>query len=178
MSNENGEDDTLKNQGIIEPDTTSEFIEEVQEKLAKAEELALNQKIRAEKAERLAKSLKEKKDEEKPEAKAPTAGELSSKDLYALMEAHVPQEDIDEVREYAQLKKISIAEALKTSIVKSILSEKAEQRKSAEASNTGGSKRSSGKVTDEVLLAKAAKGEMPDSDEEIQRLYKLRKGLK
>lgn len=177
MTKENGEavaSDTAEEEVL---ETSSETIEEMQEKLAKAEELAKNQKIRAEKAEKLAKSLKEK-EEEKPEAKAPTAGELSSKDLYALMEAKVPQDDIDEVREYAQLKKISIAEALKTSIVKSILSEKAEQRKSAEASNTGGSKRGSGKVTDEALLAKAAKGEMPDSDEEIQRLYKLRKGLK
>lgn len=177
MTKENG--DAVASETAEEEvlETSSETIEEMQEKLAKAEELAKNQKIRAEKAEKLAKSLREKKDEE-TEKPAPTAGELSTKDLYALMEAKVPQDDIDEVREYAQLKKISIAEALKAPLVKTLLSEKAEQRKTAQAANTSSSKRSSGKLSDEALLAKAAKGDFPDDEEDMQRLYRLRKGLK
>jgi Glu-tRNA(Gln) amidotransferase subunit E-like FAD-binding protein len=154
--------------------------DETQAELEKARELASNYRIRAEKAERLAKSLKAETQEKvlKSDAPAPTAGELSTKDLYALMENKVAQDDIDEVREYAQLKKISIAEALKTSLVKTLLSEKAEQRKTSEASNTGGSKRGSGKLSDDAFIAKIDKGDLPESDEDMQRYYKIRKGLK
>ncbi len=171
---ENAEEEVLE--------TSTDEVDEKQAELDKANELANNYKIRAEKAERLAKSLKEKVEKpepkEEPEAKTSTAGDLSSRDLFALMNAKVSEEDIDEVKEYAQLKKISISEALKTLTVKTILSEKAEQRKTANAANTGGSKRGSGKVTDELLLSNAKKGVLPEDDEEIQRLYKLRKGIK
>jgi hypothetical protein len=63
-------------------------------------------------------------------------------------------------------------------MIKSILAEKKEQREVANTANVGGSKRGSGRVSDEVLLAKAEKGELPESAEDIQRLYKIRKGIK
>ncbi len=98
---------------------------------------------------------------------------VSTKDLYALMEAKVPEEDISEVEDYAKYKGISIAEALKTQAVRSILNEKSEMRNVASATNTGGSKRVGGRVSDETLLANAEKGNFPDSDAEIDRLVKL-----
>lgn len=179
MSEENVEE-TTKNSEEEVLETSSGEVDETQAELEKAKELANNYKIRAEKAERLAKSLKAEKpkEEEKPKVDTPTAGDLSSRDVFALMKANVAEEDIDEVREYAQLKKISIAEALKASVVKTILSEKAEQRKTANAANTGGSKRGSGKVTDEIILSNFNKGIVPETDEEIERIYKLRKGIK
>jgi len=122
--------------------------------------------------ERLSKKLTHKV--EKPEVKS---SDLSTKDLYALIDAKVPETDIEEVREYAQLKKISIAEALKSTVVKTILSDNAEKRKSAEISSTGSSKRSSGKMSDAALLEKAMKGELPDSKEDMERLFNLRKGI-
>ena len=93
------------------------------------------------------------------------------------MEAKVPESDIEEVQEYANLKKISVSEALKSNVVKTILSDKAEQRNTANAANVGSSKRGSGKITDEALADKASKGEMPDSPEEIARLWRVRKGM-
>jgi len=105
------------------------------------------------------------------------SGNLSTKDIYALMEAKVPESDIEEVQEYANLKKISVSEALKSNVVKTILSDKAEQRNTANAANVGSSKRGSGKITDEALADKASKGEMPDSPEEIARLWRVRKGM-
>src|ERR1035437_775035 len=121
---------------------------ELETRLAKAEELANNYKIRAEKAERIAKLAKGGESEAKVILK-PVAGELTTKDLYALIDAKVPEDDIEEVREYAQLKKISIAEALKSNVVKTILGDKAEQRKTAEGTNTNGGRRSSAKLSDD-----------------------------
>jgi hypothetical protein len=146
---------------------------ELAERLAKAEELANNYKIRAEKAERFAKSART----EQPQMQTPTAGDLSTKDLYALIDAKVPEQDIEEVREYAQLKHLTIAEALKSNVVKTILNDKAEQRNMAAAANVGSSKRSSGKIPDDVLLSKASKGELPENDADLERLFKLRKGI-
>lgn len=138
----------------------------------KAMELAENQKIRAEKAERALKASKE------APAKTAESKELSTTDLYALMAEKVPQEDISEVVEYATLKKISVADALKSTVVKAILSENAEKRTVAEATNVSTTKRGSGKISDETLLANASKGNLPDNDDDLRRLIRLRKGIK
>ena len=144
-------------------------------KADKAEELANNYKIRAEKAEKLAKAVKSS---ETPKQAPKTAGEITTKDLYALMEAKVAEEDIDEVARYAKFQNISISEALKSNVVKTILSDKIEQRNTASAANVGSVKRGSNKTPDDVLLSKAAKGELPENDADLDRLIKLRKGLK
>lgn len=123
------------------------------------------------KATKVAEAPKETKSEDKSNSN------LSTKDLYALMENKVSEEDIDEVVEYAQLKKISVSEALKSSVVKTILSEKAEQRNVALATNTGKTKAGSSKISDDVLLSKAMKGELPESPEDIARLTRIRRGL-
>ena len=92
----------------------------------KDKEVLDNQKIRAEKAESELKVLKKE-----PEAK----DNLSLQDIRALQD--VPDEDVEEVVEYAKFKKISIAEAKKTTTIQAILAEKAEFRKSAQAADTG-----------------------------------------
>ena len=176
----NGVVDTSNQQETVELDTTNdegfyeeeaEDVEAIKARAAKAEELAKNYKIRAEKAERLAKEKSEA-----TQKASPTAGELSTKDLYALMDSKVALDDVDDVREYASLKKISIAEALKSSVVKGILSEKAEQRRTASAANVGSSKRTTNASSDETLLENFKKGIVPESDDDIARLVKLRKG--
>lgn len=144
------------------------------EKLAKAEELANNYKIRAEKAEKLAKSTKT----EPTPKPSPKAGELSTKDIYALMEAKVPEQDIDKVQEIATLKGISVSEAIKLSLTKQILSDEAEQRVTAAASNVGSSKRGSGKIPDDVLLANALKGNLPENEADLERLIRAQRGYK
>ena len=98
----------------------------------------------------------------------------SLEDTYALIKADVPQEDISDVKEYAQFKGISIAEALNTGAVRSILAEKSEQRTVAVATNTGTSKRSSGKISDEALLANANAGKMPEDQASIDRIVQLK----
>ena len=101
--------------------------------------------------------------------------DLNSKDLIALMNAKVAEDDIDEVVEYAKFKNISVAEALKTSVVKTSLREKAEQRRTAEATNTGPTRSGTAKVSEEVLLEKARKsGEIPENDADLDRLLEQR----
>lgn len=99
--------------------------------------------------------------ETKPaEIVSPSNQSLSFRDQRALMTVH--EDDIDEVIEYAALKKMSVADALKTSTVKAIISEKENQRKVAEATNTGGAKRVVSKPTPEKVLEDASKGKIPE----------------
>lgn len=141
---------------------------------------------RAKKAEAEAKLLKAERLKAEEKAKLPAKtpepvkgiGAMSQEDFYAVLKAEVPQEDINDVREYAALRNITVAEALKTNVVKTILSDKAEARNVEQAANVTSTKRGSGKVSDETLLERARKGELPDSDEDLTRLTRARKGLK
>lgn len=152
-------------------ETTEETTEQVEEtpeqlraRLAKAEEIAENQRKRAEKAERAAK-------EAKPPAEA---GSLSTNDLYALVNEKVPQEDIDRVVSFAKSEGMTVQEALRNDELKAILSIRAEKRATAQATATGNARRQTGKVSDDALLAKAQKGEMPESEEDMRRLIMAR----
>jgi len=102
------------------------------------------------------------------------SGDLSTSDLYILMDAKVPQEDVADVREYAKLKGVSIKEALESTMVKGLLAESAEQRMTASAANVGGAKGGSGKMTDEALLHKASNGQLPESHEDMMRIVRAR----
>ena len=154
--------------------TDGETVEELRQKLeneqnarAKAEEIARNQKIRAEKAEGKVKT-------EVAPQQTVNQGDISQKDLYAMSQANVSIEDFDEVVEYAKFKNLSVIDALKSTALKAILSEKTEQRNTARATSTGSSKRASYKASDEALLENFKKGVVPESDEDIARLVKLR----
>lgn len=134
----------------------------------KQKQLAENQKIRAEKAEKLAKSTKGE------DPKTVRSNELSSMDVMALMKADVAEEDISEVTDYAKYKGISVKEALGTSTIKATLAERQEQRKSASVANTGSGRRSSTVVSDDSILSSARSGKMPEGDAEIARLIAAR----
>ncbi len=102
--------------------------------------------------------------------------ELSTSDLYALMQAQVPQEDVAEVSKAAKLLGVSVAEALKDPIVKARLQTISEQRKSAEAANTTPARPGSKKVTDEEIVQKTNAGEIPaKGSEEATRLFWARR---
>jgi hypothetical protein len=78
------------------------------------------------------------------------------------------------VLEYAKYKGISVKEALGASILKATLSEKNEERKSAQAVNTGATRRGSSQVSDDRLMSDARKGVMPEKEEDMARLAILR----
>lgn len=124
-----------------------------------------------------------KKEIPKPEVKEskPVANSqgLSSKDLIAIMQNQVHEEDIDDVIEVATLKHISVAEALKLDLTKTILAKKSEYRKSAETANTAPARKGATKVSDSELLSKLSDGKVPEKgSEEAERLFWARRGGK
>ena len=142
----------------VPEENTEESIDDLKVRLAKAEELAKNQKIRAERAEKLVKTVKP---EAKPEAQKVS---MSNHDFLALVNAKIHEDDIVEVEDYAKFKGISIAEALKISTVKTLLAEKEEMRKVANATNTGNARRSSTKPSSDTVLSNARSGKETDPE--------------
>lgn len=134
----------------------------------KNKQIAENQRIRAEKAESDA-----KKRTETQEPKTDTG--ISSRDTIALINAKVHEDDVDDVVDYAKYKKISIADALKSGVIRASLSEKNELRNTANATNTGKTRSGRSNVSGDSLLTKAQKtGEVPDSDEGMNALLEAR----
>lgn len=162
----------------LEPTTTTEdetvesddSIETLREQLVKKEKAFNDQKIRAEKAERLLKSQPKVELSQQPEAK-----DLTSKDTIALINARVHEDDIDDIVEYAKFKKVSVSEALKSGVIKSTLAEKQEQRNTANATNTGKTRSGNAKLSGESLLDKAmSTGDVPESDADMKALAEAR----
>jgi len=164
----NTQEDTVYSNNTETDESSEESVEEMRARLAKAEELANNYKIRAEKAEKKAKE---------PEAKSQSRQkepELSTMDIIALSKANIEHEDMSDVIEYAKFKGISVTEALKSPVVKATIQEKVEMRTTAQAANTGGARRQTGKVSDEALLAAASRGDLPENEADMDRLVRLR----
>lgn len=162
---------------IIVDDTeeTENQEQELQTPEVDAEKEELKKKLKTVEAQ---KDHWRKKATESKEAKTETSSNLSPKDLYALMQAGVSEDDIDEVTEFAGFKKISVAEALKHDVVKTILSNKKEFRKTAEVTNATPSRKGVAKVTDDVLTANLSKGIIPENADEAERLFWARNGGK
>lgn len=173
MNQDNGEDVNLNTpEADVDLDTTQEeSVEDYKARLAKAEELANNYKIRAEKAEKKAKEPHDEKPQPMPTAKE---SDLSTMDIIALSKSNIDTEDMNEVVRWAKYNNISVSEALKSQELNAVLGVRKEMRTTALATNTGGAKRSSGKVSDETLIAQASKGNVPDSDDDITRLVRAK----
>ncbi len=139
----------------------------------KNEELANNYKTRAEKAEQEAKEAKKNKAGEK---KNDNDDNYSIKDVVAL--SKVDLDDVDEVKRIAKILGKPIYEAINDPVTKSILSQRDEFRKSAEATNVSNARRSPARLSDEALIESANSGKMPESDEDIARLMKAKMGKK
>ena len=131
----------------------------------KLKEYGENQKIRAEKAEKGEK--KEEKD----------GYVMSEKDIFALSKANIEEEDLDEIKDYAQFKKLTVADALKDKTLQGILSDNAEKRQSARAVDIGKGGRST-TITGETLLTRAEQGQVPEDDEGIDKLVNARMAQK
>lgn len=169
MSTNTGHEEDLKPQEEVvevEDTTQEETPEELKERLAKAEELAKNYKIRAEKAEAVKKTVKTES----------TSDDLSTKDTIAIMKANVHEDDIDDVVEYARFKKISVLEALNNTVVKATLKEKEEFRKSAEMANTTNARKGSAKLAPDVLVKNLRAGEVPTDKASAEELFWARRG--
>lgn len=100
---------------------------------------------------------------------------IDPKDLYAMMNAQVPEDDFDEVVKAAKLLGKPIKEALADEMVKGILQRKKEERTSAAAANGGGGRPGPKQISDSELLAASNRGEIPEpGSPEAERLFHLR----
>ncbi len=151
---------------------------ESREAAVKAIENFKDQEKRAEQAESKAKEKYDKKLSEATEegtSKNTTEEDTSKKSEYSLQDiralSDVHDDDVEEVVNYAKSKDISIAEAKKTTMIQSFLKNTAEERKTADATNTGKSKQGSSQLKGKSLLRKAEeKGELPDSKADMEKL--------
>lgn len=138
----------------------------------------LNKKLyeRAKKAETEAKELKKKT--EKPPIQQNAQQEqkdISSTDLYALMEHKVPSKHIEEVVKASKILGKSIPETLADGFVQARLKTLVEEDQTANATNTGGSKRISAKLTDEQIVQKFMEGKDVDPEAFALARMNLRK---
>lgn len=157
-----GEEEDEEDEGDEEDDEDDDenlSEEELRAKLKKQKQIAKNQKIRAEKAES---KLKKNAPPSSKKSSTKKQAELSTADVFTLVKAGVHEDDTEEIRDYASLKKMTIKEALKTSFIKTLLAEKEEERKTAEAAHTGSSRRSTGRKSSSQILTDAAEGNLPD----------------
>ena len=169
MTNENEDFDSIN-----EEEEEVEVEEEVEDIEEDDKSLALEKKVKELEAQKLhwkKKATQPKKEEAKSDG-------LSQKDLYALMNNKVHEDDVDDVAEYAKLKNIDIKEALQSNVIKTILREKAEERKTQEVSNTGTTRKTKTEVDADTLIAKARKGEGSESKEDMVRMFNKVAGLK
>lgn len=121
---------------------------------------------RAKKAEEKAKQL-EKELAEKKEAPG-----LSTTDLYALVEAKVPKEDVAEVQKMAKALEIDITKALNEPIVKARLAELAEKRATEQATIIKNPRGQMHKETADSILSRAEKGQV--GEDEVEKLAAAR----
>lgn len=154
---------------VVEIEETEEVEIPLETEEEVIEEEAIDWEARAKKAEQAIIKAKAKP------VKPTTDTKLSTFDMLALQKANIEtEEDLDEVTRWADYNKISVAEALKSTILKTVLAEKSEQRMSAQAVNTGAGRRAGGgAISDERLMADARKGVLPSGDD-IGRLAILR----
>ena len=101
--------------------------------------------------------------------------DVTRTELYSLVKANVPDEDVNEVVIYAKSHNLSVTEALKTPEVKAILKVKEDYRKTSEAANTRSSRYGTNKVSDEQILADASEGKLasPEVMAEIRQKQRL-----
>lgn len=173
MENEEVLLETENPEGNQEPNLEQQVDEDLQAKLEKAEQIAKDQKLRAEKAEKELKTFK---------AQSPKREEVSQKswkdqvlEARALNDVH--EDDVEEVADYAERKKIPLYEARKSPYISAFLKVRAEERASAAAANTGTTKRQN-QATAQSALAKASSNPSEMSEEEIVLAAKARLAAK
>lgn len=161
--------ETEQQEEVLETSEEGEDTTDYKSLFLKEKERADNQKIRAEKAEKLAK--------QKPSEAPKSVVQDLDKDTIARIYG-IHEDDIDEVLDLAKFKKLSLSETLKLGATKAILAEKAEFRKTSEMSNTGNARRGASRVSDDALLSNLSKGEIPENKEDAERLFWAKRGGK
>jgi len=162
------EETVTDNEEELEIDLDEEVEEDVD---ALKKELAT---LKAQKAHWKKKANTPKEDSPKSEKNESKNSDISTTDMYSLIKADVAPEDIAIVQKFARTEGVSIQEALKDSVLKSILDKQVETRKTSQATSTSATRKSVGQVSEETLYETARTGKMPESDADFKRLAEAR----
>lgn len=152
-----------------ENDTVEEVQEEV-EQVEEAEQEETVEELRKKLATAIAQKEHWRNKANTPKEEAPVSTNLSNADLLAVMKANVHEDDMERVEKFAKMEGTSVREALKNPELKAMLALREEQRNTAVATNVTNARRGNSKISDDALLAKASSGNLPDSEDEINRL--------
>jgi hypothetical protein len=137
-------------------------LEELKAKAAKVDEIEANNRQLFERQKKLEKDQKEA-------AKTNPSG-LTSGDLLAVTNARIHEDDIERVERFSKSEGLTIKEALKSPLLQVQLDLMNEQRRVADSTNVENVRAGSSPVKDDVILMRAAKGELPERDIDIERL--------
>lgn len=166
------EDTTNEAEEAEEPNEDDTEEESAEESDKSSEIEALSKKVRELEAQK-----KHWKEKATKKAEVKTEEGLSQSDIITLAKSDVHEDDISEVLEYAKLKNVSVKDALKSSVVKAIIRDNKESRKTAEVTNTGTTRKASPKTDPDALIQMARKGELPDDPADIQKMFLRMKGI-
>lgn len=143
-------------------------------------------RAKAEEAEAKAKELEEKnkklyarvkKGDEKPKAEPSQKDDLTPKDLYALMNAKVHEDDVEEVSRYARSHSMDVGAALKDGKLQAILKYNEELRRTAAAQNTKPARPGSKQVSGDILVKELSEGKVPEKgSKEAEELFWAKRG--
>jgi len=173
--------ETEQTEQVATEETTTEEVEvdwkaEAEKNKAEAEKHKTafeDQKKRAEKAEAKLK--------EKPEAPAKSATQtdksLSSTDVLALSGASITEvEDVEYLQSAAAIQGLTVAQALKDNTIMTLLKEKQEQRHTAIATTTGGTRRVPSERKGSDLLSAATAANLPNP-KDVRKLVRASLGV-
>jgi hypothetical protein len=150
-----------------------ETVEELKAKLEAKSKAFEDQRLRAEKAE---KKLKESPARTSGDQKS---NDLSTRDLFELTKAGINDlDDVDFLQRAAAISGKSLGDTVRDKSIMAILNSQREERITAEATSTGSNRKITPRATDEQLVQRASKGEIPESEEEITRLIRAKFGIK
>lgn len=170
--------DEEKNQKISEKrsEITKVVWKETTEKLTKQQEIAENQRKRAEIAER---NRKSGKSGDEPND-SPKESNLSTQELYALMNAKVHLDDVEWLAKQSKLEGKPISDLLGNDEVQAVLKLRTEKRSTANATNTGKTRIGTTRPDGKTLLNELVKdGKVPaPGSQEAEDLFWARRGGK
>jgi len=166
--------DTQNNGGELDAENTNNNLDENQDNDLEKKNKQLFE--RAKKAEAEAKELKVKLAETSKKGGDTPKNESFKKETVknnlALKDVH--EEDWDEIIEFSERKNIPIYEAVKSPYMKSFLKTRDEERKSAQAANTGGGRAGATAPTHDQVLKDFADGKVSEDDKDIAKLVEAR----
>ena len=166
---------TNEEQEVIDS-TNDETVDETTEEKVEYTENEKQLYARLKKAENELKTLKVSK---KPETKKKESqdADITTRDMYVLIKADVPEEDFDEVVRISKVLGKSIPETLKDPVCIGVLQRNTEYRATAKAMNAGKAKAGQKEVSSSEILSNASKGVVPaKGSKEAEELYWARRG--